>query len=210
MKRLLWVMLLAAACGKTETKAPPTEAQKPPALTPPAAAAAADAAPATAAPAAPAAARPGGPSVEACEKAADHLKSLVVESVVGSTAQERAYVAQLIDKDRDKVVRYCLEIAVVKEIECVNAAPKVENLVGCERMRREITPELAMSRELSQADCAKFFDRLRQFKLAEGVAPAEIDKDRDQIIRACQEKAKPGTVACFIASPTYEQARRCP
>jgi hypothetical protein len=138
------------------------------------------------------------------------VRSLVVASVEGATAQERAYVSQLIDKDRTQVVRYCLEIAVVKEIECVLAAKNVESLIGCERMRREIPEELAVARELTEADCARFFDRLRQFKLAEGVAPADMDKDRDQIIRACQEKAKPGTVACFIASPTYEQARRCP
>jgi len=67
-----------------------------------------------------------------------------------------------------------------------------------------------MHREPTAADCARFFARLRQLQLAEGVRPEEIDPDRDQIIRTCQEKAKAGTIACFIASPTYEQARRCP
>ena len=43
-----------------------------------------------------------------------------------------------------------------------------------------------------------------------GAAPAEVERDRDQIVRSCQEKAKMGTIVCFIASPTYEQARRCP
>ena len=108
------------------------------------------------------------------------------------------------------MLRYCLEIAVPQEIACVVAAKEVDKLVGCERKRREIPEALAVARELTEADCARFFDRLRQFKLIEGVKPEDIDKDRDQIIRSCQEKARPGTVACFIASPTYEQARRCP
>lgn len=205
---LLCLALALVGCGKRAEKPAPAPA------TPDAAAAApkpvAVAPVADAAVAAPLAARAGGPSVDDCNRAADHLKSLVVNSVPGATAGERAYVGQLIDEDRAKVVRYCLEIAVPKEIACVMAAKEAEKLAGCERLRRDIPESLATARELTEADCARFFDRLRQFKLAEGVKPAEIDRDRDQIIRSCQEKAKPGTVACFIASPTYEQARRCP
>jgi len=128
----------------------------------------------------------------------------------GSSAEERAYAKKLTASGREGVMRYCLEIAVPKEIACVSAAKTTEGLVGCENFRRELTEELVAHTEATEADCARFFDRLRQFKLAEGATPDEVDKTRDQIIRTCQERAKPGTIACFIASPTYEQARRCP
>jgi hypothetical protein len=123
---------------------------------------------------------------------------------------EREYVARLIGANRSSVMRYCLELAVPKEIECVVAAKSFDGLAGCENRRREISEELVAHSEPTLADCEKFFDRLRQFKVAEGVSPKEIDKDRDQVVRSCQEKARAGTIACFIASPTYEQARRCP
>lgn len=155
-------------------------------------------------------AREGGPDLATCERAADHLKSLFMNVDPGSSEAQLEYARRLLDANRERVLRYCLEIAAVKEIECVLAAKQADGLVGCERMRRTIDEKLATATELTEADCARFFDRLRQFKLGEGVAPGEIDRDRDQIIRSCQEKANPGTVACFIASPTYEQARRCP
>ena len=145
-----------------------------------------------------------------CEKAADHLKTLFLKIDPGSTEAQLAYGKQVLDANRENVVRYCLEVAAVPEIECVLAAKTTDGLVGCERKRRSVDEKLATATELSEADCTRFFDRLRQFKTAEGVPAEEVDRDRDQIIRACQEKANPGTVACFIASPTYEQARRCP
>ena len=145
-----------------------------------------------------------------CEKAADHLKELFLKIDPGSSEAQLAYARKMLDANRENVVRYCLETAAVPEIECVLAAKSTEGLVGCERKRRSVDEKLATATELTEADCTRFFDRLRQFKIADGVKPDEVDRDRDQIIRACQEKANPGTVACFIASPTYEQARRCP
>ena len=155
-------------------------------------------------------ARVGGPSVEQCGKAADHLKALFASADPGWSNEQVAYVRQLLDANRETVMRYCLEVAVVPEIECILAAREAPGVAGCERHRQNVDERLATATELTEADCARFFDRLRQFKLGEGVAPEEIDRDRDQIIRACQEKARPGTVACFIAAPTYELARRCP
>ena len=60
-----------------------------------------------------------------------------------------------------------------------------------------------------RAHCERVFLRLKQFKLAEGVTAEEIDSTRDQIVRACLEKASVGTVACFLASRSYAEARRC-
>jgi hypothetical protein len=227
MRRFVLVLVAAACgCGKSNlVTAPATAPPEPDAARAAAVAAPPDAAPpvAVAPPAPPDAApkaapepaaalrpREGGPTMQACEQAADHLKELVVNSVVDSNRKERQYVTRLIEADREGVMRYCLEMAVPREIACVIAAKDMEGLSGCERKRQEIPGELVQHDVPTEADCAKFFDRLRQFKLLEGVEPAEIDKDRDQIIRTCQEKGKAGTIACFIASPTYEQARRCP
>jgi hypothetical protein len=119
-------------------------------------------------------------------------------------------VGGILAKDRDFVVHFCLETAVVKEVACLNVAKDFGSLASCERFRREVPTDLVSHKEVTLADCERFFDRLRQFKVTAGVEPAEIDKTKDQIIRACQEKANPGTIACFLASPTYDQARRCP
>jgi hypothetical protein len=155
-------------------------------------------------------AREGGPSLEMCAKAADHLKQVLLTIDPGSTEAQLEYGRKVLEANRERMMRYCLEVAVVEEIECILAAKEASGVVGCERMRQTVDERLATARELTEADCARFFDRLRQFKVSEGVNPEEIDRDRDQIVRACQEKARPGTVACFIAAPTYEQARRCP
>jgi hypothetical protein len=155
-------------------------------------------------------AREGGPSLETCARAADHLKQVLLTIDPGSTEAQLEYGRKVLEANRERMMRYCLEVAVVEEIECILAAKEASGVVGCERMRQTVDERLATAKELTEADCARFFDRLRQFKVSEGVRPEEIDRDRDQIIRACQEKARPGTVACFIAAPTYEQARRCP
>jgi hypothetical protein len=210
---LVCLVVLLVACGKREPA--PAAAPSPAAAPTPGPTATPAGAPApAAAPALPPqptalATRPGGPTVEACGRAADHLKELVVDTVEG-TREQRAYVEQLVGSSREAVLRYCLELAVPREIECVLAARSFEGLSGCENHRREISEELALRSEPTEADCGRFYDRLRQFRLAEGVSPAEMDRDRDQIIRTCQERARAGTIACFVASPTYEQARRCP
>ncbi len=218
MKQLLVFALALAACGKSEPKITPAEpapAARPtpaPAPAPAPVPKPAPTAPTPAVPASPAPLkeRPGGPTIEACERAADHLRELVVEGPEGLGKEQRAYVDGLLNANRTSILRYCLEVAVPKEIACVTSAKAMEALAGCENLRREIPEELVMRTEVTEADCSKFFDRLRQFKIAEGTPPADMDRDRDQIVRTCQERAKPGTIACFVASRTYEQARRCP
>jgi hypothetical protein len=191
-----------------------------------AAAAPADAAPAKAAsapppdapvasataPARPIGPRPGGPSLEACHKAALHLADLVEDSALAPTNEQRAYLEHVLAHDHTRVVVYCLAVTVPKEIDCLIAAKTVEATFNCERFRRELPPDItdASRHEPSRLDCERFFDRLRGFQIEEGADEGIVDKDRDQIVRACQEKAKIGTVACFIASPTYAQARHCP
>jgi hypothetical protein len=197
-------LLLLVACSPKEPKerpaAPPDAAPPPIAKAPPAP----DAAPVVLR------ARPGGPTVEACQKAAEHLGSLVVDSAVGATNAERKYVERMFSRQRGTTVQICLEIAVPAEVACMNAAKDMGTLAACERFRREVPKELIARAQPTQADCERMFDRLRQFKIQEGAEPAEVDATRDQVVRACEEKAKVGTIACFIASPTYEQARKCP
>jgi len=155
-------------------------------------------------------ARPGGPTVAACQKAAEHLAWLMVDSAVGATNEQRAYVETMLAREKGTTVQICLQIAVPAEVDCMVAAKDVLTLAACERFRREVPKELTAHAEPTQADCERFFDRLRQFKIQEGAEPAEVDATRDQVVRSCQEKAKIGTIACFLASPTYEQARKCP
>src|SRR5262249_52495977 len=147
-------------------------------------------------------ARPLGPSVEACGKAADHLAALVEDSALGPTAEQRAYLEHVLARDRAQVIRYCLEVAAPKEIECLLAAKDAARLLECGKERRSVG-DLAEHKELTREDCERFFDRLRGFQIEDGASPEAVDKDRDQIIRACQDKAKVGTVVCFIASPSY-------
>lgn len=146
----------------------------------------------------------------ACRQAAAHLGDLVIDAALGPTPEQRKYLEHMMAKDRDEVVRYCLEVAAPKEIACVLTAKDVPGLAGCDRFRRELPPELLEHKEPSGTDCERLFDRLRGFRIEEGVNPVDIDRDRDQLVRSCQEKAKIGTIACFLASPTYAQARRCP
>jgi hypothetical protein len=201
----LWLLVglvAAVGCGKSHAPQPAAPAAAPDATVAAHVTPAADAGPARA--------RPLGPGVAECEQAADHLAALVEDSALGPTAEQRAYLEHVLSHDRAQVIDYCVQLAVPKEVECIRAAKEVPGLFGCERFRREVPSDLAERRELTRADCERFYDRLRGFKLEEGASPAEVDNDRDQIIRACQDKAKVGTVACFIASPSYEQARRCP
>ena len=90
------------------------------------------------------------------------------------------------------------------------AAKDFVTLVACERIRREIPKSMLGHSEPTLEDCELFFDRLRQFKIEQGVPFAEIDKTRDQIVRSCQEKAKIGTIECFLTAQNYDMARRCP
>src|SRR6187549_1255107 len=168
MKRLLLLALLAA-CGKESAKPAPAPAPAPspapaPAPSPAPSPAAAPAPPPPAAPSTALRSRTGGPSVEMCEKAADHLKELFLKIDPGSTEAQLAYGRKLLDENRENVVRYCLEVAAVPEIECVLAAKETNGLTGCERKRRSVDEKLATATELTEADCIRFFDRLRQFK----------------------------------------------
>ena len=198
--RTLTLLLLVACSPKERPAAPPDAAPPPIAKAPPAP----DAAPILLR------ARAGGPTVEACQKAAEHLASLVVDSAVGISNAQRAYAETMLSRQQGRTVQICLEIAVPAEVACMNVAKNIGTLAACERFRREVPKELTAHTEPTQADCERMFDRLRQFKIQDGAEPAEVDATRDQVVRACQEKAKVGTIACFIASPTYEQARKCP
>jgi len=192
--------LIVAACGKSPAPPAPPDAHPAPAPAPTPAAA----------PARELAARPLGPSLPTCEKAADHLAALVEDSALAPTPDQRAYIQHVLGRDRPTVVRYCVEVAVPKEIDCLLKAKEVADLFGCDRFRREIPPGLVEHTEASHEDCEHLFDRLRGFQVEQGTDPETLDKDREQVIRTCQEKAKVGTIACFIASPSYEQARHCP
>lgn len=174
--------------------------------------------PAAAPDAAPVAQRPepqereGGPTRAVCEQLADRLATFVVDSMLpaDADAEKRAYVEKVAKNDRPNVLRFCLESATPEEAACVVKATDYPTLAACERFRRQVPKDLASRDEVTTADCEKLYERLRQFKIDEGVAAAEIEQTKDQVVRACEEKAKPGTVACFIASRSYEEARRCP
>jgi hypothetical protein len=197
MRTLIVLLCLGCACKQTSKEQP----------------AAADAPRAPAVDAAPAAKlrpRPGGPTVEECQKAADHLASLIIDSAVGASNEERGYVEKLLAQRNTLTLAICVEVAVPREVECMQAAKDFMSLASCERFRREVPKDLLSHAEPTQADCERLFDRLRQFRIEEGTDPDEVETTRDQVVRACQEKAKIGTVACFIASPTYAQARSCP
>jgi hypothetical protein len=103
----------------------------------------------------------------------------------------------------------CLEFAVPDEVSCMIAAVDFASLADCARHRRDVG-EIPMHTELTEADCERFFDRHRQFQLERGVPASEEDGNKDLIVRECLDKGKAGTVSCFIASPTWEQAQRCP
>jgi hypothetical protein len=199
---------LALGCGKTPSE--PKPAPEPAPAQAPASAPAPASEPVVILP--PLQQRPNGPSIKACEQAAAHLGELVIQATApsGLTDKEMTYVTAMSHANREQIISLCLQTAAVKEIDCVLAAKTIADVGGCERFRREVPEDLAEHREVTDKDCARFFDRLRQFKIEEGADPAEIDKTRDQIIRACEEKAKPGTIACFIASPDYAHARLCP
>jgi hypothetical protein len=201
--RTLTLALLIACSPKERPAAPPDAAPAPPPTK-------AEAPPATDAAPARLQSRPGGPTVEACQKAAEHLASLMVDSAVGATNAQRAYVETMLSREKGTTVQICLQIAVPAEVACMVVAKDVGTLAACERFRREVPKELTSHTEPTQADCERMFDRLRQFKIQEGTDPDEVDATRDQVVRACQEKAKVGTIACFLASPTYAQARKCP
>jgi hypothetical protein len=215
--RVILALALAMACSEKRNQEPPTLTPSPspspsPNPSPNPSPSPSPTPTPTPTPPSPLAARPGGPDLDTCERAADHLAALVEGASLPPNATEaaRAYVSGLLQQGRHQVVRFCLETAVPKEIDCVLAAKDATGLSGCERFRREIPKDLAAHTEVTLADCERFFDRLRQFKIEAGVSAAEVDKTKDQIVRTCQEKAKAGTIACFVASPTYEQARRCP
>lgn len=156
--------------------------------------------------------RPDGPTRAMCDKAAAHLGEFVKRSMVaqGSSESELSYASQLVARDLPELVRFCVEAASREEIDCVLAAQDFPTLAACERFRRQVPKDLADRDEVSESDCAKLFERLRRFRIEAGALAADIDATRDQVIRACLEKAKPGTVACFITARTYEEARRCP
>ena len=191
------VLILFAACKKKDDVAP---------AAPP------DAAPSNKVPL-PLAERPLGPTRPACEAMTGHLKTLLLEKAAPSaqTPEQQAYSKTLLEKFTPLGVAYCLQVASPKEVECLTAAKTSDELSTCERFRREIPADLLERNEVVLSDCELVFDRLRQFKIEEeGAAPLEIDETRDQIVRSCVEKAKVGTIACFVASKTYAQARHCP
>jgi hypothetical protein len=201
MPRLVLCLMVICACSKKE-EPPPAPVVVP-----------------DAAPAAnnkvqlPLAERPLGPTRAACEGLVAHMKTLILDRAPApsQTAEQKAYAASLLKEFAPRGLAYCLQVAVPREVECLTAAKDAATLSSCERFRREIPPDLLERNEVQLSDCEHLYDRLRQFKIEEeGTSPAEIDPTRDQIIRSCVEKARVGTIVCFLASPTYEQARRCP
>jgi hypothetical protein len=179
---------------------PPGDVQKPP--------------PADPGPAAKAAPKPreGGPSMESCEKFADHTGTFVADSLIPPNASEaqKQYAAEFVKQDRDNRLRFCLEALEQKEIDCVLNAVDFPALAACEKHRRQVPADLTKRSELTAEDCERFFVRYKQFMMNDGIPGERVDKDKDQIVRTCLEKAKPGTVACFITAETYEDAKRCP
>jgi hypothetical protein len=156
--------------------------------------------------------RPNAPSREQCERAADHLNSFVVESLAPGDAPEadRKYVAGLTSQRREAIISFCLATSNVDEANCMIEASDFPTLAACERFRRQVPPELLERTKVTEADCELFFYKLRLFKLTEGVAAAEIEKDKDKLVATCMEKAKPGTLVCFLAARDYAQAKSCP
>jgi hypothetical protein len=197
MRAVLFLAVLAVACNKKEG---PAAAPPPPDATP-------------AKVQLPIGERPNGPTRAACEALGERLKTLLLEGAPapGQTPEQQAYAKSALEKMAPLGLSYCLQVAVPKEVECLTKAHNQTELAACERFRREIPPDLLERKEVLLSDCELLFDRLRQFKIEEeGANPDDIDKTRDQIVRSCVEKAKVGTVACFLASPNYAQARRCP
>jgi hypothetical protein len=156
--------------------------------------------------------RPNAPTREQCERAADHLNSFVLSTLVPDDAPEadRKYVAGLTTQRREGIVQFCLETSNVDEANCMIEASDFPTLAACERFRRQVPPDLLERTKVTEADCELFFYKLRQFKIIEGVAPAEIDEDKDKLVATCLEKAKPGTLVCFLAARDYAGAKRCP
>ncbi len=173
-----------------------------------ASAAAPDAAPVRAAPKP----REGGPTQEQCDKFADHLSGFLVESMAppNANAEQLKYVEGIVKADRANTLRFCLEALEIPEVECAVKATDFPALAACERLRRQVPKEMLGRDEVSAEDCERFFVRHKQFMMAEGVPAAKIDADKDQLVRTCLEKAKPGTIACYLTAATYEEARRCP
>jgi hypothetical protein len=216
-----FVVLATLAACKSEAKKPAaTASATTPAPGAPAAAGAGTAATPTAAtapdaappPRPPAQAREGGPTQEQCEKFADHSGGFLVESMAppNANAEQLKYVQTIVKKDRPNQVRFCLEALEVAEVECVLKAGDFPALAACERLRRQIPKDLLKNNEVSPEDCERFYVRYKQFMMTEGMAPEQVEKAKDQLIRTCEEKAKPGTIACFLTAATYEEARRCP
>jgi hypothetical protein len=217
---LLAAALAAVACNKSD-KAPANKDTHAPAPAPaPGGGGGGDK---PAAPVAPAAApdggaaskleaRPGGPSVETCEKFADHTGTFVADSMLppGATDAQKKYVANVVKQDHGNRLAFCLGALEQKEIDCVLNAVDFPALAECERFRRQVPPDLVNHKEVTQDDCDRFYLRYKQFMMNDGVPSERVEKDKDQITRACMDKAKPGTVACFITAETYEEAKRCP
>ncbi len=170
-----------------------------------------DAAPAPA-PRAPAKPREGGPTAAQCDQFADHTGRFLVESMAPPNAnpEQLKYVQSIVKKDRPNQVRFCIEALEVPEVECVLKASDFPALAACERLRRQIPKDMLNRSEVTAEDCERFFVRYKQFMMTEGMAPEQVEKAKDQLIRTCEEKAKPGTIACFLTAATYEEARRCP
>jgi len=160
----------------------------------------------------PTAERPLGPTRAACDRAVTQIGKVLAAANPASQSQEqRAYADAFLARMKPRGLGYCLQLAVPKEVECLATAADRTEMATCERFRREVPTDMLDRNDVTELDCARLFDRLRQFKLEEeGADPAEIDQTRDQIVRACQEKGKLGTITCFLASPSYAQARRCP
>jgi hypothetical protein len=125
-------------------------------------------------------------------------------------AKQLEYVKDIVKKDRPNQLRFCLEALEVPEVECVIKAADFPTLAACERLRRQIPKEMLKRTEVTTEDCERFYVRYKQFMMTEGKTPEEIEANKDQLIRTCEEKAKPGTIACFLTATTYEEARRCP
>lgn len=147
-----------------------------------------------------------------CEKVADHVNRIVLATTTTdeTPATEKRQLATLAAARRDSLVTFCTETTVPAEAECILAANTARQMFDCGRISRQIPDDLLNGDTVTEEHCELFFFRLRQFKILEGVAPSEIDKDHDQLVRKCQEEARPGTLACFLAAPDYETARRCP
>jgi hypothetical protein len=202
---LLMVTALAACQQNPKEKPAPAPAAPPVAKT-----LAADAAPAVTR--APAKARPGGPSEATCDKFTEHVGKFIAEGLTrpGASAAEKQYVEKEVRGDHEHTRRFCLEALEQPEIDCVLATSDFNALAGCERLRRQVPKDMLGRSEVNEADCERFFVRHRQFMLAEGTPAEKLDADKDQIMRTCVDKARPGTIACYITAQTYEEARRCP